>query len=158
MADTFTVERRRTIHAPADRIYLLLYNFQQWTRWSPWEDLDPDLERAYGGPEAGLGATYAWSGNKKAGSGKMEITAVEEDRLVQIALDFVKPFKSSNTTTFALAPVDDDTTEVVWTMVGPRPLMMKVLSFALNPEKFAGNDMEKGLARLEEVARPKPAG
>ena len=49
MADTYTVVRRRTMAAPADRIFLLLSNFQQWTRWSPWEELDPNLERAYGG-------------------------------------------------------------------------------------------------------------
>ena len=55
-------------------------------------------------------------------------------------------------------PVDDGTTEVVWTMVGPRPLMMKVLGFVFNPEKLAGNDMEKGLVRLEEAAQPTPAG
>jgi hypothetical protein len=144
--------------APADRIFLLVSNFQQWTRWSPWEELDPDLERAYSGPESGVGATYAWSGNRKAGAGRMEITHAEPDRQVRIDLEFLKPFKSHNTTTFDLAPVDDGTTEVTWTMVGPRPLLMKVLGFVLNPEKLAGNDMEKGLVRLEETAKPTPAG
>ncbi len=158
MADTFTVERRRTIAAPADRIYLLLYNFQQWTRWSPWEDLDPSLERAYGGPEAGVGSTYAWSGNRKAGAGKMEITSVVEDRKVQLDLEFTKPFKSQNVQTFTLNPVGDDQTEVVWHMQGERPLFMKVFGFAFNMDKLVGKDFEKGLDRLDEVARPKPAG
>src|SRR6476646_5527262 len=132
MADTYTVQRRRTMAAPADRIFLLVSNFQQWTRWSPWEDLDPNLERAYGGPESGVGADYAWSGNRKAGAGRMEITHTEQDRQVQIALDFFKPFKASNTTTFDLTPVDDGTTEVVWTMIGPRTWMTKALGFMFN--------------------------
>ena len=158
MADTYTVQRRRTMAAPADRIFLLVSNFQQWTRWYPWEELDPHLERAYGGPESGVGATYAWSGNRKAGAGRMEIIQAEEDRQVRIDLEFLKPFKSRNTTTFDLTPVDDGTTEVTWTMVGPRPLLMKVLGFVFNPEKLAGNDMEKGLVQLEETAKPTPAG
>jgi uncharacterized protein YndB with AHSA1/START domain len=158
MADTYTVQRRRTMAAPADRIFLLVSNFQQWTRWSPWEEIDPDLERAYSGAESGVGATYAWSGNRKAGAGRMEIIAAEPDRQVQIDLEFLKPFKSRNTTTFDLTPVDDGATEVVWTMVGPRPLLMKVLGFVFNPEKLAGKDMEKGLAQLEETAKPTPAG
>ena len=157
MADTFTVERRRTISAPADRIYLLLEDFQQWLRWSPWEGLDPDLERAYGGSERGVGATYAWSGNRKAGAGRMEITEVEEDRLVRLDLEFTKPFKSKNVQTFALTPVGDDRTEVVWTMTGPRPLLMKVFGFVFNMDKLVGKDFEKGLANLDEAARQQPA-
>jgi len=158
MADTYTVERRRTLGAPADRIYLLLENFQQWLRWSPWENLDPDLKRAYSGPESGVGSEYAWSGNRKAGAGKMEITKAEQDRLVEIALDFEKPFKSSNTTTFELNPVGDDQTEVVWTMVGPRPFFMKMFGFVINMEKIVGKDFERGLQQLDEVSKPKPAG
>ena len=44
--------------------------------WSPWEDIDPDMQRTYAGAESGVGANYAWSGNRKAGAGPMEITDV----------------------------------------------------------------------------------
>ena len=54
-------------HVPPGR------RLHQWTRWSPWEDVDPDLHRAYSGAEEGVGAVYAWSGNRKAGAGRMEI-------------------------------------------------------------------------------------
>ena len=36
---------------------------------------------------------YAWSGNKKAGGGSMEITGSSAEGIV-IALEFLKPFKS----------------------------------------------------------------
>jgi len=158
MADTYTVERRRTIAAPADRVYLLLVDFQQWLRWSPWEGIDPDLKRAYGGAESGVGATYAWSGNRKAGAGRMEVTDVEENRRVNIDLVFEKPFKSHTKQTFLVNPVGDDQTEVVWTMVGPRPWFMKVFGFMFNMDKMVGGDFEKGLAQLGEAAHPTPAG
>lgn len=153
MADTYTVERSRTIDAPADRVYALIEDFRSWPRWSPWEDVDPDLQRSYSGPPAGPGAVYAWSGNRKAGAGRMEIMAAERPALVEIALDFDKPFKSSNRTSFVLTP-QGDRTEVLWRMVGPRPLLMKVFGLFFSMEKLVGGDFETGLDRLAAAARP----
>ena len=71
--DIFTVERSATVDAPAESIYPHIADFHRWTSWSPWEGVDPDLRRSYTGPESGIGAKYAWSGNRKAGRGSMEI-------------------------------------------------------------------------------------
>ena len=68
MAD-FTMSRSIHVQAAPARIHALLDDFHQWQRWSPWEGLDPDLHREYSGPAAGVGSTYHWSGNKKAGEG-----------------------------------------------------------------------------------------
>jgi len=35
-----------------------IVDFHRWTAWSPWEDLDPDLQRSYSGPDAGTGSVY----------------------------------------------------------------------------------------------------
>jgi hypothetical protein len=149
---TYTVERSRTIAATPDDIRVLLTNFRNWRHWSPWEEVDKGLHRAYSGPHAGIGAQYAWHGNRKAGAGSMEVVGLDE-REVEIRLEFVKPFKSVNTTTFALDPKGDDTTEVTWRMVGPRPFLMRVLGPLLNPDKLVGRDFEKGLAKLDVAAR-----
>jgi uncharacterized protein YndB with AHSA1/START domain len=150
---TFTVERSRTIKAPVERVYPLIVDFRQWTRWSPWEDMDPDLHRAYGGAETGPGATYAWSGNRKAGAGTMTITGAEENSSVAIDLHFDKPFPSDNKIVFELVP-DGDTTEVTWRMVGPRPWWMRLAGPLMNMEKFVGRDFDKGLDRMALVAPP----
>ncbi len=76
-ADNWTVERSTTIDAAPERVYEQLADFHQWRSWSPWEDLDPDLQRDYSGPESGTGAVYRWSGNRKAGSGRMEIVSAD---------------------------------------------------------------------------------
>jgi uncharacterized protein YndB with AHSA1/START domain len=151
MASTHTVTRSTTVAAPPERVYPLIADFHQWTRWSPWEDIDPEMHRAYSGNGEGTGAIYAWSGNRKAGAGRMEIVHAEENRLVDIALDFAKPFKASNRTTFTLTPVGDDT-EVTWRMQGPRPLVMRLLGFAISMERLVGGDFEKGLSRLRQTA------
>ena len=76
--DSYTVERSVRIDAPSQRIYDQIADFRNWTSWSPWEGLDPDLERSYTGAESGEGAVYGWSGNRKAGQGHMEVTEADQ--------------------------------------------------------------------------------
>ena len=148
MADIYTVERTTIINAPAEKVYAQIVDFHNWRAWSPWDDLDPDMQRSYSGADSGVGAAYAWSGNRKAGEGKMEITEAVEPSTVQIALDFLKPFKSSSTTTFNLKP-QGDTTKVTWTMTGPKTLMTRVMGVFKSMDKMVGPDFEKGLTQLK---------
>jgi Polyketide cyclase / dehydrase and lipid transport len=145
----FTLSRSTRIQAPVARIHALLDDFHQWQRWSPWEGVDPKLERVYSGPAAGVGSTYHWSGNKKAGEGEMRMTESSTSR-VAVDLDFLKPFKASNVTTFDLAPSGDGT-DVMWTMTGTRSALMGVLG-TLFFDKAIGGDFEKGLAALKREA------
>ena len=152
MAD-FSLSRSARIQAPPERIHALLDDFHQWQRWSPWEGLDPDLERTFSGPAAGVGSTYHWSGNKKAGEGEMRMTESSLSR-VAVDLDFLKPFKASNVTTFDLAPSGDGT-EVTWTMTGQRSAVMGLMGKLFFDKAIAG-DFDKGLAALKREAEHTP--
>ena len=149
--DTFTIERTATIGAPAATIYALVADFHQWGQWSPWEDIDPGMQRTFSGSESGVGAIYEWSGNRKAGSGRMEITEADEPAVVTIDLQFLKPFKAHNTTTFTLA-AEGDSTAVRWTMTGPMTFMTKVMGIFKSMDAMVGPDFEKGLAQLKAAA------
>lgn len=153
MTSIYTVERARTIEAPVARVFPLVADLTQWTRWSPWEDLDPDLQRAYSGADEGVGQVYAWSGNRKAGAGRMEIVRAEEDRLVEVDVRFEKPFTSQSTSTFTFAS-EGDRTLVIWTMTGPRPALMRLTQKFFDMDRLMGKDFEKGLARMALVAPP----
>ena len=100
----------------------LVDDFREWTKWSPWEDLDPDLDRTYSGADKGVGSRYAWSGNRKAGSGSMEITGSTPEA-VDITVQFLKPFKATNETTLSFVPSGSGT-EVRWVMTGEQKGMM----------------------------------
>jgi Polyketide cyclase / dehydrase and lipid transport len=149
MAD-FAMSRSTTINAPADRVHSHLNDFREWKSWSPWEGLDPDLKRTFTGPETGVGSHYAWAGNKKAGEGTMEITGSTPSRL-EIALEFLVPFKASNITIFDLAPVGGGATKVTWQMTGQRGLLMSLMG-KLYFDKAIGKDFDKGLASLKAVS------
>ncbi|MFW0785331.1 SRPBCC family protein [Gordonia sp. CPCC 206044] len=147
----YTVTRAETISAPAERIFPLIVDFHEWMQWSPWEGLDADLDRDYSGAERGVGARYAWSGNRKAGKGSMEIIEATEPTRVAVEVAFDKPMKSTSTSVFTLAPRGAQT-EVTWTMTGPHSLFSRVTSRFGLFDKILGKDFEKGLAALKSTA------
>jgi hypothetical protein len=148
MAD-FSLSRSTRIQAPPARVHALLDDFREWQKWSPWEGLDPAMTREYSGPDHGIGSTYHWSGNKKAGEGEMQITGSTPTSVV-VDLEFLKPFKATNVTTFALTPAGD-ATDLTWTMTGTRNPVMAVMG-KLFFDKAIGADFEKGLASLKQEA------
>jgi Polyketide cyclase / dehydrase and lipid transport len=147
---SYTVVRKADINATPERVHALINDFHQWQAWSPWEDLDPALRRTYSSATSGQGAHYAWSGNKKAGEGSMEIVGTSTDQ-IRIDLRFLKPMKSRSSTTFQISPSGHGT-EVTWTMSGEQKGLWGVIGRLYPMDKLIGKDFEKGLARLKAVA------
>ena len=149
MAD-FEVVRTATVDAPRDHVHGLIDDFHHWRAWSPWEDVDPALRREYSGPAAGVGARYAWEGNRKAGKGSMEIIDSTPDR-IGLRLRFEKPWKADNEVAFELSPVGD-ATAVTWRMRGTNRGIAALFGKVMSMDKLVGRDFEKGLARLKRTA------
>jgi len=149
MADTFRIARSTTIAAPPDRIAPHIEDLRAWQKWSPYEKLDPAMKKTFSGAEHGVGASYAWEGNSKAGAGSMTITAATPQK-VDIALKFTKPWRSENTAEFSLEP-EGAGTRVTWSMVGPKTLMTKVMGIFMNMDKMIGQAFEEGLGKLKEL-------
>lgn len=149
--DSYTVQRSALIKAPPAKVMGYLNDFHQWPAWSPWEKLDPNMQRSFEGAASGKGAVYGWSGNDEVGQGRMEIIDSNVPSSLAIKLDFIKPFASSNKTEFTLQP-QGDATVVTWTMTGPSHLVTKLMSVFMSMDKMIGKDFEKGLAQLKEVA------
>jgi hypothetical protein len=147
---TYTVERSATMAAPPERVYEQIVDFHRWTAWSPWEDVDPAMDRDYSGAESGVGAVYTWSGNRKAGAGRMTIVEAAEPSRVRIDLAFDKPFKARNDTRFAIEP-DGSGSRVTWTMTGARTFGVRVMSLVKPMDALVGPDFEKGLTKLRAV-------
>lgn len=145
----FRVERSRTIAAPADSLQALLTDFHAWTRWSPYEALDPNMKRTYTGAPSGVGSVYAWEGNK-SGSGRMEILSVTPGA-VKIALDFTEPMTAHNTAEFLFIP-DGNGTRVTWAMYGANNFVSKMFSVFVSMDRIVGKDFENGLANMEKAA------
>jgi hypothetical protein len=148
--DEFRIQRSAHINAPPEKIFPLLNDFHNWPSWSPWEKLDPSMQRAHSGAPSGLGAIYQWEGNKKVGKGRMEIT-LSSPVQITIKLDFFKPFEAHNTAEFTLDR-DGNATDITWAMLGKQPFMFKVMTLFMSMDKMVGKDFEAGLANMKAVA------
>ena len=147
---SFRIERSATLQAPPEKIFPHIDDFHRWTTWSPWENIDPQLKRSYSGAANGPGAVYAWEGNSKVGSGRMEITGSAPSSKVVIRLDFLKPFEAHNTAEFTLVPGAQGTI-VNWAMYGPSPFVSKLMGIFFNMDRMVGAQFEQGLANLKSI-------
>jgi hypothetical protein len=154
--NTFSVQRSITINASPERIYPLISDFKAWATWSPWEKKDPNLKRSFSGPESGVGAAYAWVGDKNVGEGRMEIVEASAPGKIRLKLDFIKPFEAHNDVVFILQPQSAATqgaaTDVSWTMTGSAPFFAKIIHVFFNMDRMVGGDFEAGLKALKAQA------
>ncbi|WP_426190997.1 SRPBCC family protein [Massilia sp. DWR3-1-1] len=149
--DSFTIVRSTTVNAPPEKIAALITDFHRWRAWSPWEHLDPAMQRSFSGAPSGKGAVYEWRGNKEVGRGRMEILEAATPARTVVKLDFIEPFASSNVTEFLLVPAGAGTT-VSWTMTGPMLFVSKLMTVFVSMDTLIGKDFDKGLAQLKTAA------
>lgn len=150
----FRIQRSIRIQAPAARIFPLIDNFRRWQAWSPFETLDPSLQRDYSGPDSGRGALYEWEG-KKLGRGSMAITESVPGERIAIDLEMHGRCEAQNLAEFTLEPRGDDT-EVTWTMSGESGYVSKLIGLFINTDRMAGRYFEQGLAALKDLAEGRP--
>ncbi len=148
--DAFTIARSAPIPAAPSEVFALLQDFHQWHRFSPWEAMDPNMQRSFSGAEAGTGAAYAWTGNKKVGRGTMLVTATTPAESISIDLNFEAPMKAQNTTLFTLTATPKGT-DLHWSMSGKNNFTGKIFATLFNIDKMVGKDFERGLANLQTI-------
>jgi uncharacterized protein YndB with AHSA1/START domain len=148
--DQFSISRSVVIKAPPEKIFPLINDFHNMQTWSAWEKIDPTMKRTYSGATSGVGAHYAWQGNKDIGSGSMEITESTPTKIT-MKLDFTAPFEAHNKVDFTLTPSGEGTT-VKQEMYGPSPYVSKVMSLVFSMDKMVGPKFEEGLANLKATA------
>lgn len=146
----FRIERSTAVAAPPAAVFALVNDFHRWDAWSPWAKLDPAMKATFEGPLAGPGAIYTWAGNNKVGEGRMTILESRPTELIRIKLEFLKPFKTTNTTEFLLKPAAGQTA-VTWSMSGRRDFMTKAVCLFMDMDQLVGGDFEKGLAQMKSL-------
>lgn len=149
--DDTHIERSQIVKASPETILSYVNDYKKWTAWSPWEKVDPNMKRAYSGPQSGKGAKYAWVGNGDVGEGDMEILSAEPTKTV-IKLHFEKPFEGDNIATFSAVP-EGDATKVTWAMDSKdNPFMCKVMQVFISMDDCCGKEFDKGLKDLKAIA------
>jgi hypothetical protein len=149
--EEFIVTRSAKMSAPPEKIFPQVNELRHWEAWNPWAKLDPNCKIIYNGPPAGAGAGYAWAGNKKVGAGRLTILESQPAEWVQLNLEFLKPFKATNTAEFTFK-AEGNQTVVTWRMSGKNNFMSKVFGMLINCDKMIGGDFERGLGAMKTIA------
>lgn len=152
MPSAYRVSRAARIEAPPSAVYPHLVDLRRWVPWSPWEGEGPYTVRTWPGRESGVGAAYAWSGNREAGEGSMRIVAAEPDRRLDLDLSFVRPFPATNTLRLDLDPESQGRACVLtMTMGGTLHPLLRALSRVMPLDRMVAKDLEQALGRLRDV-------
>jgi len=146
----FRIARSATMSAPPAAVFAQVNNLRNWQNWSPWARLDPDAKLTYDGPPEGVGASYAWAGNDKIGTGRMTVTESKPNEQVDFRLQFIKPFEATNATEFTFKP-EGNQTVVTWAMSGSCNFMGKAMNLVMDCDKMVGGDFEKGLTKMKAI-------
>lgn len=148
----FRTVRSATIAAPPAVVFAHVNDFKLWKAWSPWERLDPSMQRTYEGTAEGVGTIYRWVGNGQVGEGKMTLTESKPGEVIRIAMEFFKPFASTATAEFTFAATGDGKTLVTWSMYGSNSnLICKAFGLFMNMDKMIGDQFSEGLRNLTAV-------
>lgn len=152
MPDHKHFDRSITIDAPREDVFALIGDFHEWSKWSPWQSADPDMELTITGD--GAGQIMSWT-STTMGNGKQTILTFEPPRLMETRLDFGD--QGGGSSAFILTE-EDGQTRVIWTfdtnMREGVPLLMQPMAgwLGLIIEDMVAKDYERGLATLKEAA------
>jgi hypothetical protein len=149
--DEFIVSRAIKISASPEKIFPHVNDLHKWEAWSPWAKLDPNAKNSFEGADSGTGAAMSWDGNKKIGAGRMTIIESAPDDLIRFKLEFIRPFKATNTAEFTFKP-EGSQTVVTWSMAGKSNFIFKAFGVFMNCDKMCGCQFEKGLAAMKSIA------
>jgi uncharacterized protein YndB with AHSA1/START domain len=147
--DNFHVERSITIKAPPEKIFPLINDFHAWNDWTPYNK-DPAMKKTYSGSDQGVGAAYAWEGNKEVGRGDITITGTTPPNKIEFDLHMIEPFEGHNKVAFTLT-VAGDSTQMTWSLDDKQKLMVKVMGMFMDMDLMIGKDFEVGLLGLKTL-------
>jgi effector-binding domain-containing protein len=147
------VKRSVTIARPVSLVFAVVNSFALFPKWSPWQDLDPNMSQSTEGPRDGVGAKLVWKGNDKVGSGTQVITAANMDQSVASDLDFGQMGAAKSLVTFT---PDGGATRVTWSVamdMGGNPIGHYI---GLTMDGMLGKDFANGLGKLKALMESMP--
>ena len=153
LPDRYLVQRSVVIQTDAAKIFPMIANLKNWESWSAWtKAMDPTKTDTFEGPDADVGATMKWNG-QKVGEGSLQLMKVTPLELIEYALAMNHgQFKSSGTFRFEKVA---EGTKLTWAdagALGNNPLHRW---FGLLMDKMMGGDFQKGLDNLKTAAEKK---
>ena len=145
----YTVERTIQLDSEKEAIASFVADFNHFDKWSPWAEIDTNMQVVIQGESGAVGSNYHWKGNEDVGEGIMTLTHKQQDTL-RVNLKFVEPFESENPTYYAFHEMKNGT-KVTWHMEGEMAYPWNIILLFMDMEDAIGKDFKKGLKKLKKT-------
>lgn len=147
LPESYSVSRSIEIEKPISEIIPHVNDFNQWSAWSPWYEMEPEAQLVIEGTPGTVGHKMSWNG-KKNGVGSLTLTSVAANGM-EGNLEFVKPLAMKSKDIWFFKE-ENQKTEVTWTSTGHLSYPLGRL-FGLSLDQMLGEQKEHGLKKLKEV-------
>ncbi len=138
------------IHAPKKDIEQYILDFKKFEKWSPWANLDPNVQNTYEGEPMKVHHKHIWSGNEKVGKGSQEIVYISHDSIAT-KLIFIEPFEDKADAFFLIKPKGKNQFEISWGFVSKMNYPMNGIMWLMGFENAIRQDYKKGLETLKKI-------
>ena len=152
---TFSAQSSITIQAPIEEVFDKVVYFEEMNKWSPWLIMDSEANVERLGEDGTLGATHIWDG-PMIGYGELKNTHIEPLKSIIGEVNFSRPmnarskinFKFSARAQYDFSELDEQHTQVSWTMQGQLPWTLALAKSTI--ERSVKADYKRGLTMLKE--------
>ncbi|MEN8122989.1 MAG: SRPBCC family protein, partial [Bacteroidota bacterium] len=86
----YRVERSITINAPVEKVFEQVVDLNNYVKWNPWSDQDPEAKSKISENSRGVGSVWLWDG-AVIGKGELSIVKLDEGRSIETRVEFFEP-------------------------------------------------------------------
>lgn len=143
------VKRSIEIAAPPEKVFAIVGDLRRFHEFSPWAEIDPNIQYAFEGTESGIGQIMRWrSQNPDVGSGSQTIIEYDPPTYSEMEVDFGRMGKSVASWDIVPSQAGCKATWAFKSDLKGIPAKW----FGLMFDRWIGADYEKGLEKLKAVA------
>lgn len=150
----YELSRTVIINRPKAEVYAYIRQLKNQQLWMPWFLNDPSFVIKFKGEDGKVGAASYWKGTNKV-EGIQKITKLQEGKLLETQLLFLRPYKSLSLNYMAVKELEPDRTKMVWGVKGVHRFPASVFMLFYGMERAIGNDFDAGLINLKRILEKK---
>ena len=154
MPKTFHVEKTIVISKPVPDVMDRVGDLNYYSKWNPWQQLDPSATNSITGTPKSPGHKYSWTG-KKVGVGSLTLRDIDSKH-IHFDLAFFKPWKSQAKDNWLFEPWGNGETKVTWQNSGQLPWPIASLMGPMI-NKNLNHQFQQGLNNLKKMCESGPA-
>ena len=140
------VDIKKIITQPTDVVFQACGDLNEFVKWSPWSEKDPQMKQTFNGEPFSVGSSYSWVGNRSVGTGSMKIDHIEANERIDFILNFGP---QGDVKTSFIFINNNGTTEMTWHFesdMGKNPFYR---FFGNMMKGYLKKDFSQGLNNLE---------